>query len=92
MPRDLCKQEASTIGVQSWKSCVFESLTDERREEVWGERKDSASLHWAIPHPREVLNCGLQARLTPNLSKSSQHLPRVTIEEMLKGTHGRRVA
>jgi hypothetical protein len=39
MPRDLCKQEALTFGVQSWKSCVFEGFTHERREEVWGEGK-----------------------------------------------------
>jgi hypothetical protein len=32
-PRDLCKQEASTFGVRSWKSCVFESFAHERREE-----------------------------------------------------------
>jgi hypothetical protein len=30
------------------------SLTDERRKEVWGERKVSTSLHRTVPHPREV--------------------------------------
>jgi hypothetical protein len=43
------------------KSCVLESFTHERREEVWGERKVSTSLHQTFPHPREVWNCGLQA-------------------------------
>jgi hypothetical protein len=60
MPRDLRKQEVLTIGVQSWKSCVLESLADERREEVWGERKVSASLHRTVSHRREVWNCALQ--------------------------------
>jgi hypothetical protein len=54
-------QEASTFGVQSWKSCVFESFAHERHEEVWGKRKISTSLHRTIPHPQEVWNCGLQA-------------------------------
>jgi hypothetical protein len=27
---------------------------------IWGERKISTSLHWVVPHPREVWNCGLQ--------------------------------
>jgi hypothetical protein len=84
MPIDLCKQEASTIGIRSWKSCVLESLTDERREEVWGERKVSASLHRIVPHPREVWNCGLQVGLTTILSWSSRHLSCVTIKEMFK--------
>jgi hypothetical protein len=60
-PRDLCKQEALTFGVQSWKLCVFESFTHERREEVWGKWKTSTSLHGTVSHPREVWNCDLQA-------------------------------
>jgi hypothetical protein len=59
MPRDLCKQEALTIDIQSWKSCVLETLTDERREEIWGERKVSASLKRTVSHPQEVWNRGL---------------------------------
>jgi hypothetical protein len=58
MLRDLCKQEVPTFGIQSWKSGVFESLADERREEVWGKRKVSASLHRTVSHPREVWDCG----------------------------------
>jgi hypothetical protein len=58
---------------------VYMSLTNERREEVWGERKVSASLHWTVPHPREVWYCGLQARPGTILSWSSRHLPRVAI-------------
>jgi hypothetical protein len=38
-PRDLCKQEASILGVWSRRSCIFEGLAYEGREEVWGERK-----------------------------------------------------
>jgi hypothetical protein len=60
MPRDLCKQEASTLGVQSWRPCILEGLAYEGREEVWGERKVSASLDKTIPHPREMWDCGLQ--------------------------------
>jgi hypothetical protein len=48
--RYLRKQEASTFGIQSWKSCVFESFTHEKHEEVWGERKVSTSLHQTVPH------------------------------------------
>jgi hypothetical protein len=51
MPRDLCKQEGLTLGVQSRRSCILEGLANEGREEVWGERKVSASLHQTIPHP-----------------------------------------
>jgi hypothetical protein len=61
MPRDFCKQKELTLGIRSRGPCVFESLTDERREEVWDERKVSASLHRTVPHPREVWNYGLQA-------------------------------
>jgi hypothetical protein len=82
----------STFGVQRWKSCVFEGFTHERREEVWGERIISTSLHRTVPHPREVWNCGLQAWLVTILSWSSWHLPRVTTEEMFVRTCGRRVA
>jgi hypothetical protein len=92
MPRDLCKQEASTFGIRSWKLGVFESLTDESREEVWGEGKVSASLHRTVSHPREVWNYGLQAGLTTILGRSSRYLPCVVIEEMLKSTRGCRVA
>jgi hypothetical protein len=40
---------------------VYLSLTNERREDVWGEMKVSTSLHRTITHPREVWDCGLQA-------------------------------
>jgi hypothetical protein len=30
---------------------VYLSLVDERREEVWGERNVSTSLHQTVPHP-----------------------------------------
>jgi hypothetical protein len=43
-------KEALTFEIQRWKSCVFESLTHEWSEEVWGERKVSTSLHQTIPH------------------------------------------
>jgi hypothetical protein len=39
MQRDLCKQEASTLGVRGWKSRILEGLTNEGREEVWDERE-----------------------------------------------------
>jgi hypothetical protein len=37
-------------------------------------------------------DCGLQAGLTTIFSRSSRHLSRVAIEEMLNGTRGCRVA
>jgi hypothetical protein len=61
MPSDLCKQEVSTLGVRSRRSCIFEGLAYEGLEEVWGERKVSASLNRTIPHPLEVWDSGLQA-------------------------------
>jgi hypothetical protein len=61
MPRGLCKQEAMTLGVWSTRSCVLEGLTNEGHEEVWGQRKVSASLHWAIPHTQEMWDRGLHA-------------------------------
>jgi hypothetical protein len=57
-----------------------------------GERKFSTSLHWTVPHPREVWNCGLLAWPATILSWSSWHLRRVIIEEVFEGTCGRRVA
>jgi hypothetical protein len=33
---------------------VYLRVLPESREVVWGERKVSASLHWAIPHPQEM--------------------------------------
>jgi hypothetical protein len=36
-------------------------VTHERREEVWGERKISTTLHWIVSHPQDVWICGLQA-------------------------------
>jgi hypothetical protein len=36
-PRELCKQEAPTLGVCSWGSCVSEGFTYERHEVVWNE-------------------------------------------------------
>jgi hypothetical protein len=90
--KDLCKQEASTFGIWNWKLGVFETLTYERREEVWGKRKVSASLHRTVFHPQEVWNCGLQAGLITILSRSTRHLLHVTFEEMLKSYRGCRVA
>jgi hypothetical protein len=46
----------------------------------------------SFPNPWEVWNCGVQARPITILSWSSRHVSRVTIEEMLKGTCGHRVA
>jgi hypothetical protein len=40
--------------------CILESLANERREEVLGERKVSTSLLLTIPHPQEVWDGGLQ--------------------------------
>jgi hypothetical protein len=37
--KNLCKQEASTLGVWSRWSCILESLANERREEVWVKGK-----------------------------------------------------
>jgi hypothetical protein len=59
---------------------------------VWGEWKVSGSLHRTIPHPREMWDRGLEACPATIHSWSSRRLPRVRIEEMLEGTHGRHVA
>jgi hypothetical protein len=81
-----------TLGVRSRRSCVFESPADERREEVWGESKFSASLHRTVPHPREMWDCILQAEPATILSWSLQHLPHDIIEEIFEGTYGHHVA
>jgi hypothetical protein len=47
-PRELCKQEALTLGVCSWGSCVFEGFAYEGHENVWNEKKTSTSLHWHL--------------------------------------------
>jgi hypothetical protein len=79
------------LGVQSRRSCVFESLTNERHEEDWGEGKVSALLHQTISHPREEWDCGLQAGPVTILSWSSRYLPCVAMEDMFEGTCGHRV-
>jgi hypothetical protein len=83
VPTELCKQEASTLGVQDWEPRILEGLAIEGCEEVLGERKVRTSLHQTIPHPREVWTRGLQAGLTTILSGSPRHLPRVATEEVL---------
>jgi hypothetical protein len=85
-------KEASALRIWSQRSCVLEGLAIERSEEVWGKMKVSSSLYRTIPHPQEVLDCGVQAWPATILSWRSQHLPRVAIEEMFEGTHGRHVA
>jgi hypothetical protein len=85
-------KEASALKIWSQRSCVLEGLAIERSEEVWGKMKVSSSLYRTIPHPQEVLDCGVQAWPATILSWRSQHLPRVAIEEMFEGTHGRHVA
>jgi hypothetical protein len=78
MPRDLCKQEVSTLGVWSRGSRVLEGLANERHKKVWGERNVRASLHRTIPHPWEMWDLSLQ---TWPASWSSWHLPHVAIEK-----------
>jgi hypothetical protein len=66
-----------TRGANPWsssrRSCVFESLTNERCEEVWGEGKISASLHQTVPYNREVWDCGLQVSHPVLRSKPDAH-------------------
>jgi hypothetical protein len=57
--RKLCKQQASTLGVWSWRSCVSKSFAYEGHEEVWSERKISTSLHWTLSHTSEVWKHGI---------------------------------
>jgi hypothetical protein len=61
------QQEVLTLGVQSWRSCVYKGFTEERHEEVQDEADVSTSLHWTFPRPRELWNCGIQVDLPPSL-------------------------
>jgi hypothetical protein len=69
---DIIEEAKATIrriqeNLKAAKSCQ-QTYANKRHEEVWGERKVSASLHRIVPHPREVWNCGLQVGLTTILS------------------------
>jgi hypothetical protein len=91
-PRELCKQEVSTLRGWSWRSCLSKGFTYEGREEVWSEGKISTSLHWTIPYYWEVWNHGIQAWIATIIDRSSWHLPRITTEKVLEGTRGRYIA
>jgi hypothetical protein len=47
---------------------VYLRVTNERREEVWGERKVSALLHRTIPHPQEYGTVAYKLDLPPSLT------------------------
>jgi hypothetical protein len=68
VPRELCKQEASTPRVCNWGSCVSEGFTYERHQEVWNKRKTSTSLHWTVSHPGEVWECGISVGIATSLA------------------------
>jgi hypothetical protein len=86
--RELCKQEASTLRVWCWRSCVLKGFANEGREEVWGERETSTSLYQTIPHPWEMWNRSLEAGVTTIVGRSSWHLPCIAAEEVPEGTRG----
>jgi hypothetical protein len=71
VPRELCKQEASTFGVRSLRSGVPQAFTHEWHEEIWNERKASTSLHWTISHPWEVWERGVQVGTATVVGRNS---------------------
>jgi hypothetical protein len=68
MPRDLCKQEASTPGVRGWNPRVLKGLANERREEVWDKRKVSTSLHQTISILKKCGTMAYMLDLPPSLA------------------------
>jgi hypothetical protein len=83
-PRKLCKQEAPTLTVWAWRSCVPKGFTNEGCKEVYSEREAITSLHWTIPNPWEVWNRGVQAGFTTVVGKSPWHLPCIIAKEVLE--------
>jgi hypothetical protein len=66
MPRDLCKQEVSTIGVRGRRSCILEGLVDEGCKEIWGERKVRVSLHRTFPILEKCGTVAFKLNLPPS--------------------------
>ncbi len=70
IPRKLCNQEASTLRVWSWRSCLRMGFTDEMHEKVWDERKVRTSLQRTFFRTWEVWTCGIQIGVTAILGRS----------------------
>jgi hypothetical protein len=49
-PRELYKQEASTLTVSGWRPRVLKGFANEGCEEIWGEREAITLLYWTIPN------------------------------------------
>jgi hypothetical protein len=84
MPREVCKQEALTLRVRSWRSCVLEGFRYEGHEEVWSEVKISTSLNWIVSHTREVWKHGLQIGVTVLIGRSSHIFHVLWLKKCLK--------
>jgi hypothetical protein len=77
-------QIRGTFGVKSWKSCVFESFTYERREEVWSERKISTSLHSTVPILEKCGNVAYKLDLPPSLARVHKIFHVLQLKKCLK--------
>jgi hypothetical protein len=67
-PRELCKQEATTIRVRSWGSCVSQGFTHEGHENIQNERKLAPRYIGLFPILEKCGNIAYKLELPPSLA------------------------